>query len=136
MRLSALTFAAVLAGLTGLAGYSLATAQTGAAQAPPSVAAADGASGQAPFGGDVGSRADRLGADIRAGLRQGWLTQPQAERLAGRLKQIRTAIKSAAARHGGELSAGEDSRLETEVAALHREMGDIAAAARERRRRG
>ena len=89
-------------------------------------------SGQPPFGGTFESRLDRLGGDIEAGSKQGWLQQGQAQALAGQVNALRGEVRSVRAANNGELPGADNSRLQDRVTALHKQIADLAAAARER----
>jgi hypothetical protein len=130
MRLSAITFAATVAlATTSLVGLGLATAQSAPPGAPAAVSASPSATPE------VSARLVRLGADIKGGVRQGWLSPSKADQLTDRLKAMKTIVAKKT-KDGGQLSERDVRRLQAELADLHQEMGDIAAAARERRRRG
>jgi hypothetical protein len=86
--------------------------------------------GQPPFGGSFESRLDRVGADIEGGVKQGWLSADQAGGLAAEVTALRTEVRTVRERNGGKLPGADNRRLQEKVTALHKEIGDLAAAAR------
>jgi hypothetical protein len=90
--------------------------------------------GQPPFGGTFESRLERLGADVEGGVKQGWLSADQAGGLAAEVTALRTEVRTVRERNGGKLPAADNRRLQEKVTALHKEFGDLAAAARRARR--